>query len=367
MNACFLCYDWTRRTGTGTYAVELVSRLQRLGVNGKVFCTQGHPGPEFGGIEPQAVLTSWSNGYRKPLRVLRDARTVSREIAGADLVHALVEPYAPLAERLRTTGRPTIISALGTYAIAPFHHWYQKRLYAPAFRNAARVPCISHYTAGALERLVDVNTSVISLGVSLERFKASGPVREAEPLVVSVGAIKPRKGYDVLVRAFARVRAQVPNARLALIGRVHHAPYGARLRALVSELRLEQAVSFEEDVTDDELVHWYHRAWLFALTPVNVGDNFEGFGLVYIEAGACGVPSIATLDNGGQEAVLDGETGLVVPQHDPEATAEAIIRLLSDDALRAQMGDAARRRAETLTWDKTAEAYAGLYRKVLRT
>jgi len=366
MKICFLCDDLTRSTGTGTYAVEVVSRLHALGITCTVFCSANRPESDLVQVEHRPALTSWSNGYRKPWRVMRDARTVSPAIADADLVHALVEPYAPLAERLRTRRRATIISALGTYAIAPFHHWFQKRLYRRAFRRAARVTCISRYTAGALKQFVEANTSIISLGVTLDRFERRA-ARDPDPLVLCVGAIKPRKGQDVLVRAFAHVRAEVANARLVLVGAVHNAAYAERLRALVSELGLEDAVTFEPNVADDALVDWYRRAWLFALTPVNVGPNFEGFGLVYIEAGACRVPSIATRDNGSQEAVLDGETGLVVPQHDPTATATAIVRLLSDDALRTRMGEAAHRRAEALTWDNTAEAYAELYDEVLRT
>lgn len=374
MTVCFLCDDLTRRTGTGTYAVELVPRLQALGIGCKVFCSArrgahasaGSAPRALGALEPRAVLTSWSNGYRKPLRAWRDARAVSRAIADAAVVHALVEPYAPLAERLRARTRPTVITACGTYAVAPFHHWYQRHLYRPAFRRAARVVCISRYTAEAVKRVVDAETSVIYSGVSLERFEGGDVARESEPLVLCVGAIKPRKGQDVLVRAFAKVRAELPAARLVLVGAVHNAAYAGRLRARVAELGLDGAVLFEGDVPEEELVRWYRRAWLFALTPVNCGSHFEGFGLVYIEAGACAVPSIATRDNGGEEAVLDGETGLVVPQHDVAATASAMIRLLSDEALRTRMGEAARRRAETLTWDRTAEEYAKLYNEVLR-
>jgi glycosyltransferase involved in cell wall biosynthesis len=366
MQVCFLCDDVTRRTGTGTYAVELVPRLQALGIRCKVFCSAGRPAPKLGDVEPRAVLTSWSNGYRKPLRTRRDARAVSHEIADADLVHALVEPYAPLAERLRTPTRPTVITAHGTYAVAPFDQWFQRRLYRRAFRRAARVACVSRYTARAVEHVVPARTAVVDSGVSIGRFRQTDTARDPAPLVLCVGALKSRKGQDVLVRAFADVRRAVPAARLALVGAVHNVAYAAKLHALVETLGLSGAVTFEGDVPDDDLVGWYKRAWAFALTPVNVGRHFEGFGLVYLEAGACGVPSVATRDNGAEEAVLDGETGLLVPQHDAAATAQALARLLTDHALRARLGDAARRRAEALTWNKTAAQYTALYDEVLR-
>lgn len=369
MKVCFLCDDVTPDTGTGTYTVELLPRLQALGIECQVFCTAGRPVGALGDLEPRAVLTSWSNGYRKPWRVRRDARALLPAMGDVDVVHALVEPYAPLAERLRSghrVGKPraTIVTAHGTYAITPFGHWYQRRLYARPFRRAGAIACVSRYTARRVEHEVRATTRVIYSGVSLERFGTADTPRETDPLAVCVGAIKPRKGQEVLVRAFARVRQAVPTARLVLVGAVHNAAYAERLRCLVAELGLDEAVSFEERVSDADLVRWYRRAWLFALTPVNVGPHFEGFGLVYVEAGACGVPSVATRGNGGEEAVLDGETGLVVPQRDADAAAEAIVRLLTDDALRDHMGQAARRRAESLTWERTAEQYAALYEEV---
>ncbi len=369
MKVCFLCDDVTPDTGTGTYAVELLPRLGALGIECRVFCTAGRPVDALGDLEPRAVLTSWPNGYRKPWRVRRDARAVLPAMGDRDVVHALVEPYAPLGERLRRARRPgkacaAVVTAHGTYAIAPFRHWYQRRVYTRPFRRATAIACVSRYTASRVEQEVRATTRVIYSGVSLERFGPADTPREAEPLVVCVGAIKPRKGQDVLVRAFARVRQAVPAARLVLVGAVHNGAYAQRLRALVGQLGLDEAVSFEERVSDADLVRWYRRAWLFALTPVNVGAHFEGFGLVYVEAGACGVPSVATRGNGAEEAVLDGETGLVVPQEDEAATTEAVVRLLSDDALRERMGRAARRRAESLTWERTAEQYAALYEEV---
>ncbi|MBN1918109.1 MAG: glycosyltransferase family 4 protein [Verrucomicrobia bacterium] len=372
MRVCFLCDDLTWNTGTGTYAVELIVRLRRLGITSTVLCTAGRPAEAPEGLDPKPVLTSWSNGYRKPLRTWRDTRCVRRLAGGADhsdpvdVIHAVVEPYAPLAEQLRARGRPTVITAHGTYGVAPFHHWYQRRFYSRAFRRAAAVVCVSDYTARAVREQVRAATRVIYSGVSIERFDGAPGPRENDPLVVCVGAIKPRKGQDVLVRAFAQVRQAVPRARLVLIGSVHSGAYAQRLRELVSQLGLGEAVSFEEQVSAADLLHWYRRAWVFALTPVNVGAHFEGFGLVYIEAGACGVPSVATRGNGAEEAVLDGETGLVVAQHDVATTARAIARLLTDDALRDRMGRAARRRAEMLTWERTAERYAALYEEALR-
>jgi glycosyltransferase involved in cell wall biosynthesis len=94
-----------------------------------------------------------------------------------------------------------------------------------------------------------------------------------------------------------------------------------------------------------------------------VGDKFEGFGLVYLEAGAAGLPVIGTLGCGAEEAIVPGETGLLIPQADAGALAAALVRLLENPALRAEMGAAGRARAEAYSWLNIAAqvqaAYAG--------
>jgi phosphatidylinositol alpha-1,6-mannosyltransferase len=105
----------------------------------------------------------------------------------------------------------------------------------------------------------------------------------------------------------------------------------------------------------NELVAWYHRSDVFVLLPVNVGDSFEGLGLAYLEAAAAGRACIGTRDCGASDAVIDGQTGLLVAQGDAGAAAGAIVRLLEDKQLRTHMGEAGRRRAEHLSWARLAE------------
>ena len=83
--------------------------------------------------------------------------------------------------------------------------------------------------------------------------------------------------------------------------------------------------------------------------------------MVYLEAGAAGTPSIGSLDCGAMDAIIDGESGLLVPQNDPQATAEALIRILSDDELRAKMGDNAQNLADRLSWRNLTRRLALLY------
>jgi len=129
----------------------------------------------------------------------------------------------------------------------------------------------------------------------------------------------------------------------------------------MAEEALEGCVHILGRVPDETLIGYYHTADVFALPSINIGGRFEGFGLVYLEAGAAGLPVIGTLGCGAEEAIVDGETGFLVPQYDVEALAGAIIRLLTDADLRARMGAAGRARAAAFSWTNVAAQVRAVY------
>jgi phosphatidylinositol alpha-1,6-mannosyltransferase len=190
---------------------------------------------------------------------------------------------------------------------------------------------------------------IVPPGIDPARFLAAqdtGALRQQHgadgPILLSVGGLKARKGQDVALRAFGRVKQAVPSAQYWIVGDGH---WRSRLESLAHALGLADSVRFMGRVDDEVLPIYYHASDLFVLTPRLINWNFEGFGLVYLEAAACGKPCVASRSGGVEDAVLDGETGLLVPEADVEATAEAVIRLLHDPGLARRLGENARSRA----------------------
>ena len=161
------------------------------------------------------------------------------------------------------------------------------------------------------------------------------------------------------------MRETVPDARLVVTGRQDDPAYLAQVRERIAALGLGGAVELPGQIAEDALRGWYQHADVFALPALNVGDRFEGFGLVFLEASASGLPVVGTHGSGAAEAVLEGETGLLVPQDDVPALAAALTRLLTDDALRRTMGAAGRRYARTQDWSAVAERVRALYERPL--
>jgi glycosyltransferase involved in cell wall biosynthesis len=168
----------------------------------------------------------------------------------------------------------------------------------------------------------------------------SAPPAAGEPLVVGLGRLSPEKGFDVLLRAFARLRRAEPRARLVLAGR--GVEEGA-LVALARELGIAEAIDFHGWVRAADVPELLDRA-----NVVAVPSREEGFGMTALEAAMRGRPVVATRTGGLPEVVDDGVTGVLVAPEAPDQLASAIASLLADRGRAARLGAAGRERAERL-------------------
>jgi phosphatidylinositol alpha-1,6-mannosyltransferase len=161
------------------------------------------------------------------------------------------------------------------------------------------------------------------------------------PVVVCVSRLVPRKGQDALIHAWPHVLRQVPDATLLLVG---GGPYRPTLERLRGELGVEGSVRITGAVPWEELPAHYDAGNVFAM-PCRTrrrGLDVEGLGIVYLEASATGLPVIAGDSGGAPDAVLRGETGLVVDGRSVAALTEAVVDLLRNPAGAAAMGDKGR-------------------------
>lgn len=297
-----------------------------------------------------------------------------RRLGGdADIVH-LHAPYPPgeLSQLLAQAGRRTVI----TYHSDIIKQATMLRFYAPFLRQilkradqilVSNPPYVQ--SSPFLRPIAAKNPAkikVVHFGIDLQRFTPTSAVtqRSAElraqfgpgPLILFVGRLRYYKGVDVLVRAMA----QVNGARCLIVG---NGPEEERIRALVTELGLADRVSLSGSLLDADLPAIYHAADLFVLPSIH---RSESLGIVLLEAMATGLPLISTeLGTGTSYVNRHGETGLVVSPGDIDALASAINRLLGNEDLRRQFGEAALRCARqdfslTQMLDATEQVYQSL-------
>jgi glycosyltransferase involved in cell wall biosynthesis len=165
-----------------------------------------------------------------------------------------------------------------------------------------------------------------------------------------VGRLKRYKGIGLALRALAHARRTRPDLQLDIAGT---GDYRAELEALAAELDLSSAVRFHGFVTEAEKMTLLRQAWA-NLFP----SPKEGWGITIVEAAACGTPSLASDSPGLRDSVRHGETGYLVPHGDVDALAERMLELAGSPQLVAQLGRAARCFAESLTWERAANATA---------
>ena len=177
-------------------------------------------------------------------------------------------------------------------------------------------------------------------------------------VVLTVGRLHPRKGQLVTLEALLALPAELrARVEYRMVGTASRPGYERLLR--VAAAKADFPVVFLGDVADSTLESVYAAADIFALTSIDHGHSVEGFGLVYLEASAHGLPVIANRVGGVPEAVEDGVTGLLVPPHRPVELTAAFARLLTDGALRARLGAAGPEWARRHTWEHSARLLFG--------
>jgi phosphatidylinositol alpha-1,6-mannosyltransferase len=373
MRVCYVSTQALSADGWGRYTVELAAGARAHGVEPVLVTANPQVDARLADVEHHPILPPLFAGRLTQPRTLARAPALRRIVDTCDVAHCIVELYAPVAAA--AAGRtPFVLSVFGTWAIRPLERRATRRLFRRAFGRADLVLSISRYTQERMAPLVALRrVEVLPGGVHPERYVE--PVEAdlpdwvgREPVAFSVGAVKPRKGQHVALEAVALAREKAPGLHYAMAGSLEAAPaYVARLRERAQELGIEAYVHFLGLLPPyGALTAWYQRSDVFILPSVSQGSSFEGLGFVFLEAGAAGTPAIGTRDCGAEEAIIDGKTGLLVPQDDPQATAEALVRILTDDALRARMGEAARCRAHDLSWARLAERAVGAYWDLIR-
>lgn len=291
--------------------------------------------------------------------VRRQVDALAREV---DAQVVFLDPMLPLGHiGPRLTAAPYVVIAHGAeitvYGRLPGTGSLGRRV----LRHAAGVVAAGRYASWIVRHVArrDVPVLEIPPGVDPERFRPLGADERLAvrtrlglptdaPIVLGVSRLVPRKGFDVLLDAVAGLDG------------VHVVIAGAgrdRARLAQRAARLGERAHLLGRVSDADLPGLYGAADVFAM-PCRErwgGLEAEGYGIVFLEAAACGVPSVAGRSGGADEAVLDGETGFVVEPRDTTAVRRALERLLGDDELRARMGAAARQRASSeLAYDALA-------------
>lgn len=286
--------------------------------------------------------------------MVRRIDQLARDV-GADLV--VLDPAVPLGLVGPSLQLPYDLVLHGAEVTVPGRLPGTKQALAYTLRRARHIIAAGGYPAAEAEHAAgrELPTTVVPCGVDPERFRVLsdderrdarehfGIPADAE-LIVGLSRLVPRKGFDTAIRAVNRLKHRRPDLLLVIGGSGREFD---RLQRLADEL--DAPVRMMGRIDHDDVPRFYGCGDLYTMLCRNrwAGLEQEGFGIVFLEAAACGVPQVAGDSGGAAEAVADGETGLVIGDPDDvQAVADAFERLLDDDELRRSMAERSRERVE---------------------
>lgn len=335
--------------GVQTHVLALAPRLQEAGIDVRIVapCDAAPPVPELIGTGPSipvpangsiARLAFGPSSVMAVRRILREERF--------DVLH-IHEPFQAGASLL------ALSMAHGTPVVGTFHAaadelaWY--RLLSPVLRAIASRITVRAAVSGAARALAEKYFGgeyvILPNGIEPAEFAGVDPYPRAagEFVLLFVGRLEPRKGCEILLEAWPRIRSEVPGATLWIAG---DGPEGDLLRERARSAGLE-SVDFLGRVSRDELAGRYRTADAFCAPSL----GGESFGIVLLEAMAAGTPVVASDLPGYAEVVEDGRDGLLFERSDPEALAARVCELARDDGLRVQLASRGPARAAEFAWE----------------
>jgi glycosyltransferase involved in cell wall biosynthesis len=230
-------------------------------------------------------------------------------------------------------------------SLAKLGYALEHRVAPPFYRHSQIVTLSESARNDLIERLHIPSSRVTVVPPGIDSRFSPGPESDPDPFIVAVGRLVPVKRFDWFIEAMVALKERQPRLKATIIGEGYERP---TLEAMVAEADAGSWFTLPGRLPDAELLDTYRRAWVVASTSVR-----EGWGMTLTEAAACGTPAVATRIAGHEDAVVDGESGLLVASV-PEMV-EATDSIVDNPLLRRRLSLGAVRRAEQMSWEHTAE------------
>jgi D-inositol-3-phosphate glycosyltransferase len=373
--------------GMNVYIREVAHEMARRGVRSDIFTRRTDPdAPDIVEVSDGIRVINIKAGPMRPVHKDLLPRLVRRFTEGVvpygryDVIHAHYWLSGVAGAHLKSIwGTPLVVSFHTLARVKdvaspgdPPEPIFRKRGEVRVIRVADRIIAPTDTERDQLIEYYDADPARIFVappGVDLERFVPGDRAAAKrhfgfsdDPLVVFVGRLQAFKGTDIAVNALRHLTRMVPDAQLAIAGGDSPSGIGGermRLRLAARRLGVSERLKFMEPVGHNELPELYRAA-----DVVVVPSASESFGLVALEASACGTPVVATAVGGLRVIVRDGESGYLVERRDAKSFAAALSRVLADPGAQTRLGNNAVRLAHRFPWARTADGILDAYASV---
>ena len=359
-----------RRGGAGVYCEEMAHAAASLGYEVKVWAP-GKSDPESNVPCPyplHSLPLRGSQDWRCSLRLIREVRKNASDFTGG-ILH-LAEPgslraFVRFISFAKLSSTRLLITLHGSEIPLFSRFPLEKFLFRKLLRKADGIHLLSNFNKKALlSRFPELASKVVLVpGAARRLFLPENKENKTEKTedklrILTVGRLHPRKGQDRILEAIRQMPKELKaGLEYYVIGPEVRPHYARGLREQADSSGVP--VHFLGDLPDHDVRIAYGSSDLFALTSVPHPRSIEGFGFVYLEAAAHGLPALAHRTGGVEDAVVHNETGLLADPNDPNDLVRSLERLLRDRELRNRLGQKARERSLQFTWSQTARTLYG--------
>lgn len=349
MKVLFLTNHLRGYDGLSRVSLDFAQALRAMGHD--ILCLT-HESSDQTEIKEIVALNDLLKYLTNPFMAFLTAVKIGKTIKdfSPDVIHFMEGSYASILPFLNTGKAKTFITVHGTYSVIPilFKNFFKKAIASylskSFYQKVDGVAAVSNFTKNHLLKYypwLESKVRVIANGINLEKSglaDLSKKPRNNIKKILFVGAIKERKGILEAIEAVRVYRDNFsPDFIYDLIGGYGEDEYYyQRLQKKIKEYGLEDKIIFRGKLANEELPDYYFNADLFLMTPLTINHNFEGFGLVFLEASAQGVPCIGSENSGCQEAIVNGKTGYVATSSDFEDIARKMDLILNKNSIKAE-------------------------------
>ncbi|MFA6459145.1 MAG: glycosyltransferase family 4 protein [Candidatus Paceibacterota bacterium] len=371
MKILFITTSLDGNDGWSRYSKDVVGAMKKAGHEVLVY-------------EPGKPLEYLAN----PLSIYLLSKKIKKQIKafGPDIIHFLVEPYANVATYLKPGRAKMFMTAHGTFSYIPslMEDKLKKKIalwnFYRVYKKMAGIIAVSRYTSEHMksmmhtdfgDRLAGEKITVINNGIDLTEYGDTASIvdkgfsnmdTEKKKIILFLGAVKPRKGLIESARALGVYREKYGDKfEYRIAGKCdQESTYFHELKDEIESAGLEKNTVFLGRVSEEEKRKLYREADVFLMLSVQEGNAPEGFGLVYLEANAYGVPAMGSTHSGAEDAISDGVSGFVVDPKNPDEVAGKLHVLLNE---KSRFSTAARKWAEDHDIAKVTRDIIALYEK----
>lgn len=306
------------------------------------------------------LLTSPTSPLTNPFRLYHDWRFISHHSHDSHAIHFLTESF--LATTILGYPKPYFVTAHGTWALRPLtSNWVTNQVFTRAYQHADQVICVSRYTQKLLEsRVPGINSTIVYTGIKLPATSPKPKTKTHSSLkILTVANLNQAKGLDVSLAAISQLPIST-SVKYTVVSGKHDPTFWNSLTSNLPKPFLSHLI-LQTSITEKQLRRLYSSHDIFLLTPVNKNHDFEGFGLVFLEAAAYGLPSIASNSGALSETLNLLKSGILVRESNPKDIVNAIQKLTNNPKMYQRLSHQAIKASRQMSLSSMVKQYESIY------